>query len=99
GFLPLGQSEIEEGVVMIDHVDNRFETAVVVETALIGRTHKQTTFLDKQTRHVLSLVGMVRRAIGFDAVDSDLSMVVKVPTEYRPQRLHVANSTLCFRSE
>src|SRR5205823_14471295 len=80
--LPLGgQTEVEERGVVVDHVEQRGETAVVEEAALAVREESL------QRRGAVLLVG---RALRLELIDADLRSGMHVPAGLREQRLHVA---------
>src|SRR5688572_4756908 len=75
---------------MFDHGCKRRETPVMIETALGVRP--------KPTQRG-SAVPSVRRTIGLEIVDADLSRRMEIPTGLSEQRRNVANCTLAIAVE
>ena len=80
-FFLLIQVQVHYAVVMIDNVEQRGESAVVIGAALDVRPHAS------MGRRSIPMVG---RTIGLVAVDADLGRRMHVPTRVGPKRLDVA---------
>src|ERR1044072_8155880 len=81
GLLGRAEAERLHRVVVVDHVEQSGEPAVVVEAALGVRPQPL------ERRRAVAVVG---RAVGLEAFDADLRRQVHVPAGLGEQRRHVA---------
>src|SRR5947209_924989 len=83
-LLRVAETEIEMLVVVVDDVDQRSETTIMVEAALLVRP---------QPSERRGAVHMGRRAIGLEGIDPDLRGRMQVVPRLSEQRRDVAGRT------
>src|SRR5262249_60034802 len=91
--------QIELDVVVIYDIHQSREPSIVEEAALVRRFHEHTVLPDEYSRQIRSLVGAIRRAVGGEAVDTDLGGLMQIPAGLGPQRLYVAVVALCLAAK
>src|SRR5689334_6568013 len=79
-LLLLSQIRVEEAVVMLDHVAQRRETPVVIETTL---------FMCPEPFQRRRAITFIRRTFRLEIVDADLFRLVHIPTGLTKHRRHV----------
>src|SRR5438046_7664615 len=80
-FLLVGETQREETVVMVHHVEEGGEPAVVVEAPLLMRP---------ESGHRRGAIHVRRRAVGLEGVDTDLTRRVEVVPRLREERRDMA---------
>src|SRR5215207_5885441 len=75
---------------MIDDIQQRRKTSVVVEPPFVLRAHKQAALADEEGGQILRFVDAVGATVGLEAVNPDLFGLVQIPARLGPERLDVA---------
>src|SRR5262245_12338486 len=88
--LLVGQPELEEGVVVVDHVFEGGETAVVIEAGLLVRP---------QATEWCGAVGVRGRTFRLERVDAHLRRRMEIVAGFRVERGHVATRALPLAGE
>src|ERR1041385_1678732 len=86
----IGQAETEAVVVTVDGVEQRLESAVMVEAALVFRLHEQTAFPHENAGQVHRSVRVTGRAVRLETVNLHLVSGVLIPARLGPERLTMA---------
>src|SRR3954452_19597133 len=71
----------------------------MVEAAFVLRLHEKPSLADEQRRQIHGLVGVVGRAIGLEAVDSQLARGMDIPTRLGPKRLVMTTVAIGFAAK
>src|SRR5678809_437301 len=98
-LLLIGQSEAESGIIALNHVEQSFETAIMIKTAFVLGLHEQSSLAHKKTGQVHRLIITVRRAIRLEAVDAHLSRSMIVPAWFSPEGFAMATVAIGLAAE
>src|SRR5215813_13998368 len=84
---------------MIYDIHERWESSIMVKTALICRIHEQAAFTHEYSSQVHCLVAVVGCSVRLECIDANLFRLVQIPARLSPERLYVAIVAVGFSAE
>src|SRR2546426_696173 len=86
-------------VVVINYVQQRRKTSVMIIVSLIRRVHEQAVFTNEETVQVHCLINIVGRAVSLEAVNTNVVWFMQVPSRLCPERFHMTVVASSFAAE